>query len=42
MAEDPDRLRRRNYLIKEREKLDKAMESLASAKEEPVVESSFC
>jgi hypothetical protein len=35
MTEDPERQRRRSQLAKEKEKLDKAMESLALTKVEP-------
>ena len=34
MAEDPERQRRRQYLLREREKLSKAQEWLSSAKKE--------
>ena len=34
MTEDPERQRRRNYLVKEKDKLDKAMESLHPTKRE--------
>ena len=34
MAEDPERQRRRQYLLREKEKIDKAQEWLATAKKD--------